>query len=181
MQTASSEETEAFYLGLDDEDDIVAERRGTSKRSPRTAVVIAIIIGIVVGIWYAGRAQESDPMLSAPDAQAAMEEVAIRLEALRDEIAVDPTNVEPRLELGVMYYNAGMLEEAGQEWQKVVDIDPKNVDAWYNLGYVALAQTPADVKGAKEAWDKIAEIDPDSELAQTVELHLSGLDTTEEN
>ena len=40
-----------------------------------------------------------------------------------------------------------------------------------------MARTPADPVRAREAWNKVIEIDPDSSMAQEVTQHLNALAT----
>jgi len=130
---------------------------------------------------------------------------------LKAQIEADPTNVEARLKLGTLYYNAALYPEVIPQLQSVLDQDPDNLDAllgigaaeyktnqydaaekhwlritelapqrvepWYSLGFLYMARTPADPARAREAWKKVIEIDPDSNMAKEVTTHLNSLAT----
>ena len=130
---------------------------------------------------------------------------------LKAQIEADPSNVEARLKLSTLYYNAALYPEVIPQLQSVLDQDPDNLDAllgigaaeyktnqydaaekhwlritelapqrvepWYSLGFLYMARTPADPARAREAWKKVIEIDPDSNMAKEVTTHLNSLAT----
>lgn len=72
------------------------------------------------------------------------------------------------------------LKTAESQWNKVIEIDPNNVQAWYNIGFCAVAKEPIDQAKAHRAWSKVIEIDPDSPLAKTAQNHMSAVKPTTE-
>ncbi|MBN1345266.1 MAG: tetratricopeptide repeat protein [Phycisphaerae bacterium] len=56
---------------------------------------------------------------------------------------------------------ASHYEPARQALQRLVDLDPKNAEAWLHLGDVR--HKMGDVRGAREAWDKAAIANPKAE------------------
>lgn len=190
LSAESLDPDDDFYRGLEEnDDDIVAEKvaqRPLSQRSPRWMIAIAIIAGIVIGVWYAGKPDTtgvadgsgltgSDAQVTMPGADFAADQK--RISELNEILSADPANAEAHLELGVLYFNQLELEEAAQQWQMVIALDPDNATAWYNLGFYYLSLSPADMAAAASAWDKVIELDPGSSLADTVRMHLSGLST----
>ncbi len=62
--------------------------------------------------------------------------------------------------------------QAQEHWLRAGQVAPDNPAPWYNLGFLYMAQTPPDYAKAEEAWGKVIELDPNSELAATAQAHL---------
>lgn len=90
----------------------------------------------------------------------------------------NPQDADARLILGVAYYNDSQFQLAEEQWLKVAEMQPKNPDPWYNLGFLYLSLEPPQDAKAEAAWQKVIDIDPNSELAATVSSHLDRLNTT---
>jgi tetratricopeptide (TPR) repeat protein len=75
--------------------------------------------------------------------------------------------------IGVGFYNAQQTEEAIKYWEKAVTLDPKMVDAQFQLalGYYALKQNDK----AKAAFQKVIELDPNSENAKNAQEMLDSM------
>ncbi|HNV10774.1 MAG TPA: hypothetical protein PKN27_05530 [Propionibacteriaceae bacterium] len=89
-----------------------------------------------------------------------------------------PADVEARLVLGVAYFNSSNLADAEAQWLKVVELDPKAAEAYYDLGFLYLSSTPSDPVTAKQMWRKVVEIDPESDIAKVVAGHIAALDAS---
>ena len=92
-------------------------------------------------------------------------------------VAIDATDVNARLALGASYFNLGKPDQAETQWRAVVAQEPNNLEAHYDLGFMYLSRTPADVTSARTEWQKVIAIAPDSDVARTIEQHLANLDT----
>ncbi len=90
-------------------------------------------------------------------------------------LAIDPQNVNGLLGLGAAKFNQGDLAGAETEWRTVVAIAPTNQEAYYDLGYVYLSTDPPDMTQVRAMWDKVIEIDPTTDVARTVQTHLTSL------
>ncbi len=90
-------------------------------------------------------------------------------------LAIDPKNVEALLARGAVSFNTNDLPAAETAWKKVVVIDPKNTEVYYDLGFLYLNQATPDWAGVQREWNKVIELDPTSQLAQTVKSHLDSL------
>lgn len=145
--------------------------------SVRGVLVVALILGVAWGIWYAGQSGDESP--SATDSvsteQGSQAESAARIGELEDAVAANPLDVDARLELGVQYFNLRMIEQAREQWDGVIAVDENNVTAWYNLGFYYLSSDPADMDAAQAAWQRVIELEPGSEMAETITMHLQGL------
>ncbi len=192
--------------------------------SPLNLVLVTLLAAaIVVIVQMAGRPQpepttampSNHPPIDASSSLAAMDQ-AQKLDKdseaeLKAQIEADPANVEARLKLGTLYYNASLYSDMIPQLQSVLDQDPDNLDAllgigaaeykttqydaaekhwlrvtelapqraepWYSLGFLYMARTPADPARAREAWNKVIEIGPDSDMAKEVTPRLSSLPT----
>jgi Tfp pilus assembly protein PilF len=108
----------------------------------------------------------------------------VAIEKFKEAIALDPSNPSPRLFLATSYMqqwipgaespeNAEMARKATEEFQKVLETDPKNIAALASLAslaYNSASSLPPDKKIEKfdEAakWQKqVAEVDPKNKEA----------------
>jgi tetratricopeptide (TPR) repeat protein len=87
-------------------------------------------------------------------------------------LAIDPKDINALLARGAVSFNLGDLPAAEATWKSVVALDPKNVEAHYDLGFLYLNQTPADMAAVKDEWTKVVALGPGTQLAQTVQSHL---------
>lgn len=73
-------------------------------------------------------------------------------------------------EVGQFLFLNEKYDQAIEEFKKAIHDDPKDVEAYYNLGVVY--ETKSMTKEAKEAFTKALELSPEHKLA---EQHLSKL------
>lgn len=92
-------------------------------------------------------------------------------------VDLSPTNTDERTILGVYYFNGSDIPNAQKQWDEVVKQDPKKAEAYFDLGYLYLIKEPPDNDKAIAAWQKVLEIDPQSDMAKTVSEHISALST----
>ena len=88
---------------------------------------------------------------------------------------VEPTNVRGFLALGATAFNKADMAAAETAWKQAVTIDDKNVEAHYDLGFLYLNRQPADMAGVQFHWNRVVELSPESEIAKTVQAHLTAL------
>lgn len=191
------DESDDFYAGLENDDDVL-HRKSRSLGSPkadaasassggrvftmRFALVVALLAGILGGVWYAARPTATTPPANTPTlgtgtggAAPTEAEVLARIAELEARIAADGSDVDARLELGVLYFNQRQPDAAKAQWLAVTELAPDNATAWYNLGFLYLTIEPADMAAAKAAWQQVIDVDPESEMAKTASMHLAGL------
>lgn len=192
------DDPDCLYEEFEDEDDILASRnrpkedvRGDEpQKMPagfKLVLAVVVIVGIVVGLWVAGQGKETNLEAGPPvqmgggqmGGQTSMmgdpaADMALLVE-LEDAIAADPEDLDARLELGSLYFNGGLVVDAKTQWQAVLDIDPDNVMALYNMGFIYVTEDPPDYAAARELWEKVVELDPSSDLAEVALTHLDGL------
>ncbi|MFH1540959.1 MAG: tetratricopeptide repeat protein [Elusimicrobiota bacterium] len=77
------------------------------------------------------------------------------------------------IELGKFYFISGKYDEAIEMFEKVVEINPKNSDAYFNMGVVKEANN--DFVGAKKMYEKTLEIVSDHKTAREHLNKLIGL------
>lgn len=95
---------------------------------------------------------------------------------LQERINKDPNALDARRVLGRIYLrligdqannriNTEMLQRAMEQYQKIVELDPKDADSWLLLGRLRhIAKQPAE---AEQAFRKALDLDPNSEEAMT--------------
>ena len=91
-------------------------------------------------------------------------------------IAVDPSNVAALLGRGAVAYNTGDNDTAERSWRAVLAVDDTNVEAHYDLGFMYFTQDPPKSDEARAEWNRVVELVPDSEIANTVRTHLGQLE-----
>jgi len=91
-------------------------------------------------------------------------------------VRLQPGNATARLALGAAQFNLGATQEAQRSWQRVLAEDPKNVEAYYDLGFLYVSKDPPDMKRTKQMWGKVVELAPGTSVAKLVSTHLKGLE-----
>ncbi len=109
------------------------------------------------------------------DLYAAVEQWADAISWQAKVVELAPTDVDNRLILGVYQFNASDLDNAEKNWLEVLRQQPKQVEAYFDLGFLYMAKSPPEMEKTQQMWLKVVEIDPTSDLAATVESHLSAL------
>ncbi|AYD90594.1 tetratricopeptide repeat protein [Actinomyces lilanjuaniae] len=90
---------------------------------------------------------------------------------LQQILDTDPDNVDALLTIGVAEYQSNQYEEAETHWRHASQVSPDTAEPWYNLGFLYMAQSPPDTEQAAQCWDKVLEVAPDSDMAETVRSH----------
>ncbi|MGH2571177.1 MAG: tetratricopeptide repeat protein, partial [bacterium] len=72
----------------------------------------------------------------------------------------------PRFELASAYLRLGKSSQAAEHLERVLETDPDDASAWYNLGVAR--DRGGDPAGAEAAWRRSLELDPSSTLARDV-------------
>jgi tetratricopeptide (TPR) repeat protein len=67
-------------------------------------------------------------------------------------------NIDTIIEVGKFYFLNQKFDEAVAEYNKAIALDPKCLDAYYNLGITLEAISDQD--GARDAFAKVIELDP---------------------
>ena len=150
-------------------------------RSVKVGIFIALIVGVIMGIYVAGGSgdagdasslttqelPEGHPDISEMGSSSASGGSVEGLAELVALVAREPDNLDARIDLGVAYLNAGEVGEAGSQWQTVLDADPENIPALYCMGFYYLALPEPDEEAAAETWSRVVELAPDSPEAES--------------
>ncbi len=87
--------------------------------------------------------------------QAAIEQYLDCLESMEGQPEFEASI---RLNLGMVYFQVGNHEDAEGEFQRVLEIEPENVDVFLALGNIKL--TRGDIAGAIREFERVLELDP---------------------
>jgi len=60
--------------------------------------------------------------------------------SFRKAVEVNPHEAEAYINLGIVLYDCGKLEEAIAQYQQAIHLDPTRYDAHYHLGIILLEQ-----------------------------------------
>ncbi len=91
-------------------------------------------------------------------------------------LVIEPAHIQALLAKGAVAFNTGDLATAETTWKRVVEVEPENVEAHYDLGFLYLNSATPDWEGLQREWNEVIRLDPDSELAKTVGAHLASLE-----
>lgn len=92
--------------------------------------------------------------------------------------AIDATNVHARTDIGTALFNLNRPADAKTTWLAALEIAPNDPQLHYNLGFLYANSEPPDLTAAATEWKKVVEVAPDSNLAKTAQVHLSGTAST---
>ncbi len=142
-------------------------------------IVAALSMGLAFGVFMIGsddqkpitpnQLPDGHPDISQMDQSLAPPvDNSERLFELDMAVRQNPDDWESRLEMGVLLMNQRDFAEAEEQWLAVLDGAQGHAEAYYNLGFLYTTMDPPDLDKAIESWEKLMELDPNSELAQDV-------------
>jgi len=76
----------------------------------------------------------------------------------RNVIEVEPNNLRARLRIGLALAHKGLHEQAIEEYKKILMIDDKYIDAYYNLGW-SYYHDLKDISEAVKYWSEVVRLD----------------------
>ena len=116
---------------------------------------------------------QADALASAGDTSAAIS----KLEALT---ADQPTYLSGWASLAYVYQDMDDNDNAKKVYENMIAANEDNPTAYYYYGY--FLSTIDDIEGAKEAYQKALDVDPDDEygLASTIQMMMSSLEPDDE-
>jgi len=88
-------------------------------------------------------------------------------------VELQPDDGQVRTALAEMYLNSGNVEKAKFHLEEALRIDPQDDFALYNLGIVLASM--GDKAGARNAWEQLAEQNPNSEIGLSAIQNLENL------
>lgn len=83
---------------------------------------------------------------------------------LTEIVDQDSGNLEARLELGKVLFQRGDVQGALKQTRAILEVQPRNPDALYNLG--AIYGNLGNAAMAREYWGRLIALDPKSESGQ---------------
>ncbi|MDO5672764.1 MAG: hypothetical protein Q4G30_07930 [Actinomycetaceae bacterium] len=99
-----------------------------------------------------------------------------RIAELEEILKQQPDDVNALLELGVLVFDQGNVSVAQSYWERAKTLDPNRVQVWFNLGFLYMSSDPPDTQAAHDAWAKVLELEPNSQLATVVRNHMKALE-----
>ncbi|MGC8762857.1 MAG: tetratricopeptide repeat protein [Acidobacteriota bacterium] len=148
------------------------------KKESLLMLVAGVLLGAVWGFIgtreYYERKQERPPAATAPPAAPPAgeapgpesfdpEQHKAMLEKIQAEIAADPKNVEKRVLLGNIYFDAGKFQQAIPLYEEALGLEPGNTDVLVDLGICQRNLGRFDA--ALAAFDRALALDPKKKQA----------------
>jgi Flp pilus assembly protein TadD len=90
-------------------------------------------------------------------------------------VALKPKDVTALVADGAAQFNGGNNAAAIKDWEAALKIDPKNVEAHYDLGFAYLSGAKPDMAKVREQWEAVVKLAPNSDIAKNVSTHLDSL------
>ncbi len=90
-------------------------------------------------------------------------------------VEVEPTNVHAWTDIGTSHYNLDRPEDAKAAWQTALELAPEDPQLHYNMGFLYANAEPPDFEAANREWQMVLDLAPGTQLAQTVQVHMEGL------
>ncbi|MEE9217578.1 MAG: tetratricopeptide repeat protein [Acidobacteriota bacterium] len=143
-------------------------------RDQAVFLITGVLFGIVIGYLIAQQVHSTPAAAPATaatappgaaagqpgvDAQARMEQLTQRMDAMRAQLDQNPHDVEALVGLGNLYYDAGMFSRAIEFYTHSLEIDPDNPNVITDLG-ISHRRT-GDPQKALEMFRQATEIRPE--------------------
>jgi Flp pilus assembly protein TadD len=90
-------------------------------------------------------------------------------------VSLKPNDVTALVADGAAQFNGGNNAAAIEDWQAALKLDPKNVEAHYDLGFAYLSGAKPDMAKVREQWEAVVKLAPNSDIAKNVSTHLDSL------
>ena len=163
------------------------------KREGLLMLIAGVVLGAVLG-FIGTRQYYVDKMAKAPASQPAMpqagpaqgpppqggpeqfdpKEHEAMLAQIKAEVEKDPTNVEQRVLLGNILYDAGKFDQAAPYYEQALKLDPDNTDVIVDLG--VCYRNVGRYDEALAMFDRALAIQPDKKQALYNRVIVYGMD-----
>lgn len=101
-------------------------------------ILATVALALAVGSWVLQRVSQERPAVGQQQAQLSREQRA-RLEALREQLARDSSNLVAVLELANLYYDLGRFRESVPLYRRYLDADPGQAEVRIDYAYALFA------------------------------------------
>jgi len=88
--------------------------------------------------------------------------------------AEDVKKMNDHIEMGKFYFLNSRFDKAVEEFEKALEINPANAEAYYNIGLIK--ESANDPAQAKEMYSKALSIDADYKIAREKLNKLMGIE-----
>jgi len=133
------------------------------------AIVPLLVVAVVLGVYYMGKASDVPGISGTPTNQASAPAAGgpapvavdkVKVADLMKKISANPKDIASLQGLGDAYFAASDYKNAAIWEQKILDVDPKNQVALLALGAAQFNQ--GDAAGAEKNWLVAAALYPNS-------------------
>ncbi|MBI4339879.1 MAG: tetratricopeptide repeat protein [Chloroflexi bacterium] len=85
---------------------------------------------------------------------------------------LDPENLHAQVDIGIASMSLGLYDQAEEMLQGVLAKDPGNVQVHYSLGFLYASLPTPSADKAKQHWEEVIRLAPDSSFAENARVHL---------
>lgn len=128
-------------------------------------VVVSLLIGFVggvaFGIYKSGRLAAPGSMGGAPAMNA---ELQANIDAFKARTIENPKDVGAWIQLGHLYFDAGLADQSIEAYENALAIQPQNANVWTDLG--VMYRRSGNPEKAVAAFDRAMQIDPGHEISR---------------
>jgi cytochrome c-type biogenesis protein CcmH/NrfG len=125
------------------------------------SLLVGFISGVAFGIYKSGRI--ADPhQTEAPAAMDAERQQAIA--SLKERTRENPGDLDAWVQLGHQYFDANLVKESINAYEKALAIQPDNANVWTDMGVMYRRNGEPDK--AVEAFDRAMAIDASHEISR---------------
>lgn len=147
------------------------------------AVVAALLLTRSLGERLPGESvtgndqlgSEYDDLMAQADRLISQGEGADALEAYDRAARIDPGAAAPRARGALIVFQAGLVDQAVARLDEAESADPEYAETWFVRGIVLL-QGRGDTEGARAAFSRCVELDPEGPYAEDARVAIQEID-----
>lgn len=125
------------------------------------SLLIGFIGGVAFGIYKSGRLAAPGSMGGAPAMDAELQK---SIDLLKARTGENPEDAGAWIQLGHLYFDAGMVGPSIEAYEKALKIQPQDANVWTDLG--VMYRRDGKPEKAVAAFDRAMQIDPDHEISR---------------
>jgi Flp pilus assembly protein TadD len=162
----------AFVMGRNSVDSAVPSAQPSSAAQVVDDSAVAVLIGKLLD-----NPKDSESLWALGNAYFSAKNFVAAAPYYERLVKVSPKDDGAWIAVGAAAFNSGDSGRAFEAWNQAATLNPKNAEAYYNLGFWYLDQNPAQEDKAAQVWQKVIDIDATSDFAKDVMSRMTSAST----